>query len=327
MYGGCFAFYLHLPASFLPKKSATKQVGYVHDALPYAKLSKEIYNHDKEEDAKSLEIPDDDGNVWVRRLSERGVLEYTYSYEECLSPSGMAMSTTPIIGMKGECRTKIVPITKTGRSGFHAEFYTSGNDGAAIVFRGTDLNSILDWGTDITSLLLYPKQFSIALDFVTKVISSEQCKGNKCKNIVVTGHSLGGALAQYVALSWGLKGYVFNSLGLGKKTRISFDPNMANKAEIIGFVGQGYRNGSEMGIADFIEKVGKQFYKGPLIEVPINVPLSVRRDEIVRIRLIIHAMKNIYSSMRDMDSVYTKKKLLAVILVPHSPLLLTALTV
>ena len=91
------------------------------------------------------------------------------------------------------------------KDGFFMETYVHSTDGktidkAVIAFRGTENYSwseqIADWITNLSTLLgLNPHEYAIAEVVVPKVITA-LLKENKELEVYVTGHSLGGGLAQ-----------------------------------------------------------------------------------------------------------------------------------
>jgi len=91
------------------------------------------------------------------------------------------------------------------KNGFYMETYVHTTDGknidmAVIAFRGTENYSwaerIADWTTNLSAVLgLAPHQYAIAEKAVPEVITALQ-KDNKNAKVYVTGHSLGGGLAQ-----------------------------------------------------------------------------------------------------------------------------------
>lgn len=95
------------------------------------------------------------------------------------------------------------------KTGFHGAVYQS-NDGKkiAVVFEGT--TSPKDWRTDAAIAAALPTE---QLDSAV-VLAGDAAVRFKGKEIVVTGHSLGGALAQYAAGVLGLEAYTFNAAGL-----------------------------------------------------------------------------------------------------------------
>jgi hypothetical protein len=102
---------------------------------------------------------------------------------------------------------------KSESESFHGSAYISGNGKIVIAFKGTD-----NWGdvlTDIRQLKAVPIQYTQALMFVKRVLAMG---GVSPENIVVTGHSLGGGMAQYVASAFGLKAVTFNPAPLSAAT-------------------------------------------------------------------------------------------------------------
>lgn len=83
-----------------------------------------------------------------------------------------------------------------------------------IAFRGTEFDNLKDLKADIEQLWKKPEQYKNALIFANKILQ------NRSKsNIHITGHSLGGGLAQYTAASLGLPATTFNAAGLFAPTR------------------------------------------------------------------------------------------------------------
>ena len=97
---------------------------------------------------------------------------------------------------------------------FHAATFKKGKD-VVVVFEGSGLN-IKDWYDNNAKHPFTkepPPQYKEALKYAEKI---KQEYPNA--NIRVTGHSLGGGLAQYAAGTLGLKATTFNSAGLWSST-------------------------------------------------------------------------------------------------------------
>lgn len=100
-------------------------------------------------------------------------------------------------------------------NGFQANVYINGND-IAVVYRGTEINkrneNIKDIKTDVQmGLGLSPNQYTNA-DSVYKEIK----KTYPNSEITVSGHSLGGSLAQLVSATNGCPAVTFNAYGTGE---------------------------------------------------------------------------------------------------------------
>ena len=74
----------------------------------------------------------------------------------------------------------------------------------------TDIGIFLD----DTSKGLTPGAYSVALNFAKSVVTLAAAQGYTASNVFVTGHSLGGIEAQYVAQQTGLSGMSFEATGL-----------------------------------------------------------------------------------------------------------------
>jgi hypothetical protein len=93
------------------------------------------------------------------------------------------------------------------QSGFHAATYTNDKGELVIAYEGTDFTSLVDWGTDIAGgLNLLTTQHALAVEYALSIMQK-----NPGKKIILTGHSLGGGLAQYAAIGLGLEAKTFNS--------------------------------------------------------------------------------------------------------------------
>lgn len=102
-------------------------------------------------------------------------------------------------------------------SGMQAGVYQNDADELVIAFRGTETckgfsfsctkESLLDISADaLLAIGKADKQFKHAFDFSKEIVDLHQGK-----KITVTGHSLGGSLAQAIGASLGLETYAFNS--------------------------------------------------------------------------------------------------------------------
>ena len=112
--------------------------------------------------------------------------------------------------------------------GFQCELYKSPEGQYILAFRGTD-EMIADVKTDAVGALLkneaqcdYARKTTERLTHIIKGTSGD-------KSLIVTGHSLGGRLAQEVAIEYDLKAYVFNSAELSRQSKASlFDDPIRN---------------------------------------------------------------------------------------------------
>lgn len=94
------------------------------------------------------------------------------------------------------------------KTGFDAYACREQSEGRVIVvFRGTD--ELKDWlRADIPQPLFLPRHYRQGLEYAQEMKDAHG-------DVAVTGHSLGGGIAQYAASRLGLEAWTFNPAGLG----------------------------------------------------------------------------------------------------------------
>jgi len=229
------------------------------EAIPYVVMSDEIYKHKAEDDSRGLKVEN-----WERIRSTRASFKEardeaaTSALVDNLSRDGSlsAEDLREIQRNDDKLDSDIVSVLASKDPiSFHAEAYKNENGKIAIVFEGT--GPLEDWIADFAHVRVVPAQYKAALEFTKKVI--EGCindPGCNTNDIVVTGHSLGGGLAQYVAMSVeaDVKAYTFNPAGLwDSSTGKSIDRGKA--ANITNFIADGYI------YSDVVSKFGDVFGK------------------------------------------------------------------
>lgn len=110
---------------------------------------------------------------------------------------------------------------KDGTDGFAAATYKNQKTGEIVVaFRGTEFSTHSDRKTDFQLALgKNTSQHQQAVQYF------ESIKSQYGNNITVTGHSLGGSLAQAVALTYGVQGVTFNSAAVPDEILDQFNNN------------------------------------------------------------------------------------------------------
>ena len=128
-------------------------------------------------------------------------------------------------------------------SGFHAIAVKNINSGQlALVFEGTKLTSPRDWSNNIQQPFNKPPQYVDAVKFAKEVALAECDNKLSCiSRIITTGHSLGGGLAHYVALLFGLESYIYNAAGLWGPTAGNIDTTIASRSKVTLFYSTGTR--------------------------------------------------------------------------------------
>jgi filamentous hemagglutinin family protein len=118
-----------------------------------------------------------------------------------------------------------------GWSGFGASaHYNRAENKVVISFRGTGLSQLGDLLSDagvLTGLSITQDQFMQATSFYNDVFSMLGGSFNN-PTIVITGHSLGGALAQYVGATTGKETYAFNSAAVPASVILSNNISSSN---------------------------------------------------------------------------------------------------
>lgn len=189
---------------FKHKKLEALDADMARDALPYAFLSNEVYENDSQQFIRNWERIDSENSTVMYKASELGGVT-----SELMRPGGQFLDS--------QFNQMVVdPV------GFHAAAYRDvDTKRVVVVFEGTTFEGG-DWITNFQQIGGIPKQYGMAKEFLEKVARSCLCDPGE---MVVTGHSLGGGLAQYAASTAELNGkaggfaaYAFNSAGLWSGT-------------------------------------------------------------------------------------------------------------
>ena len=187
--------------------------------------------------------------------------------------------------------------------GFRAVAYTTSNkDRLAIIYEGSSLISIADWVTNLAQPVWSPPQFIWALTFA-KAALGLYCENDKnCRSrVVLAGHSLGGGLAQYVALNLGTRAFTFNPSGLWPGTIQEIDMTYIKEAQIKHFSSKGYLFG-KLAFKDLVPMTGLQFSQ-EAFEIPIDLPLTFgipNPTQAILIEKFVHNMERLRDQMFEM---------------------------
>lgn len=113
---------------------------------------------------------------------------------------------------------KLVSTDSNNKTGYYSETYKKGKE-IAIVYRGTDLSftSFLETGKDF-----FGSDLQMAADLSPAQLKDARNTYNAIKQsypsskVVLSGHSLGGSLAQLISAETGTKAVTFSAYGTGK---------------------------------------------------------------------------------------------------------------
>lgn len=113
----------------------------------------------------------------------------------------------------------IVKVDTNKKTGYYADVYKKGKE-VAIIYRGTDLDihkGIGETGKDVigSNWKMLNSKEPAQLKYARNTYK-DVAKSYPSANIVLSGHSLGGSLAQLVSAETGTKAVTFNAYGTGK---------------------------------------------------------------------------------------------------------------
>lgn len=152
--------------------------------------------------------------------------------------------------------------------GFHAvAVRASGSDRIVIVYEGTDWKSWRDWSNNFSLPYWKPQQLDIAVKFFD-IVKNSFCVNSRCA-ITAVGHSLGGALAQYVALERNTNALVFNAAGLANPL-LRNSQAFFGHADIRHVFSRGWRLGNRYG-KDYVPQVAG-YASQTLCVAPVQLP-------------------------------------------------------
>lgn len=210
-------------AAALDNLSAKQKAAAINSA-PYAKLSEAIYR-----DAASVDTGK--SGAWKRTEDSRAPITYDLPLTEGLGKPSERLSQGQLVPERLQLPDSdpMKPgIQLRDPIGFHASTYENrAENKIAIVFEGTSdkiRESLGDWSANIGNAVKLtgqpPKQYQEALSYAQREVARAKKECPACE-IVVTGHSLGGGLAQYAVSQLAkqgvdLQGYTFNPAALGK---------------------------------------------------------------------------------------------------------------
>jgi len=178
-----------------------------------------------------------------RPFSAQSASAVTPTVSELLNASNVEYilgNATPV-GMK-PFKIFGIPVTYTNvADGVSAKVWITAENQVVIAYQGTSggENLLEDPGILITQIIddfdaatvANPPAYKDALNFANYVVGAANAQGYSTSNIFLTGHSLGGIEAEYVASQTGMSGIAFESTGLPVKDIKTQATNFVNTAE------------------------------------------------------------------------------------------------
>jgi hypothetical protein len=182
--------------------------------------------------------------------------------------------------------------------GFHAAVYQGPGGQVVVAYEGTNPLSPVDWANNIGHTIVIPKQYKMALKFAEEVI-----RRNNAGDIILTGHSLGGGLAQYAGGMLGLKTITFNHAGLWAPTYFKVKRRgQADLAQFTHVVTQGFVFKKDLFVKSKQDPVSKWGgYLGAIVRVPMQSP-GWTKGFFYR-----HGMKNLRDAIKAIADVPSKR--------------------
>lgn len=187
-------------------------------------------------------------------------------------------------------RITVAGIDGMTASGFQARTYLS-EDGKRLVlaFGGTNGSDIHDILNNLGQAFgEVPPQYRMAVEAAELAMAEAKRRG---ATLEVTGHSLGGGLAQTAALAVGAKAVTFNAAGLASGVRSMLGSNVAKHQ---GLITNYVVRGEILDSADINNRVGKSVYLEPAragfwSEVKNSWKASATRHQMGEVLKALHA--------------------------------------
>lgn len=172
-----------------------------------------------------------------------------------------------------------IQVQSNPMSGFQAATYRHENGQIVVAFAGTD--SALDVAVDVKGVFVPTQQQADAVQYTLNELQKHG------KSLMLTGHSLGGALAQISSLMYGLNAVTFNSAALNNPARLIGKYRASGSARVINLYvsGEGVGAASHLGV--FAANVGED------IAMDVNPGVGLLKHSIESVQFSIHAFKSI----------------------------------
>jgi|SRR5579872_2313202 len=139
-------------------------------------------------------------------------------------------------------------------SGFDAALYKNNDTGAMVIaYRGTEPTKLNDWGADLKQAAGFQSD-----QYDQSVKLAERVKATyPDEDVEITGHSLGGGLAQVASASTGYPATTFNAAGVNDKTFDRYDTDQSD-VESTNYTVQGEALTTAQGALPIPEASGEQ---------------------------------------------------------------------
>ncbi|MCI5133877.1 MAG: DUF2974 domain-containing protein [Candidatus Electrothrix sp. AW2] len=249
-----------------------------HEAVPYAYLSADVYERlDDGTHYRTFADGSPDGSTYITNINS-GTDDDEFDWGE------------------GSLE-KIWGIPTGVFSGFYARLYKATNsDLYVLAFRGTDIPSVQDVQIDIIQFFLGPEntiQYQQAINNTKTVLGRP---GINRDNLILTGHSLGGGMAAYVAANLGLTAYIFNPARLGGYKDDAF--NLADTYSIKSFISQKKDDSSRRDpISAFKWPLSINIDKDEnFVPVEVSYWIGLREVNLHQIKILVNGLTEIASS-------------------------------